>query len=213
MNIQNLRERRSGIVGEMRKLTTLAEQEERDLSKKESKEFDDYRGQLKTLESQLERAEVIADAERSMATDPNQPRRGNDGTFEARCRDFQITKAIAARLEPGSVDAGRENEVSAELARRSGKTPQGFLVPHEIFIERRAAVVTSGSGGNLVPDPHRADLFIDVLRASLQVQALGATILDGLVGNIDIPRLTGSATTYWVAEDSAITGSTTLMTR
>jgi HK97 family phage major capsid protein len=141
-----------------------------------------------------------------MATDPNQPRRGNDGTFDQACRDFQITRAIAARLEPGSVDAGREHEVSQELARRSGKKPQGILIPHEVFLEKRA-VLTSGSGGNLVPDPHRADLFIDVLRANLQVQSLGATILDGLVGNIDIPRLTASATSYWVAENSAITGS------
>jgi HK97 family phage major capsid protein len=190
----------------MRALTTLAEKEERDLTGDESTKFDEYRGQLKSMEGQLERAEVIADAERSMATDPNQPRRGNDGTFDQACRDFQITKAIAARLEPGSVDAGREHEVSMELARRSGKTPRGILVPHEVFIERRD-VLTSGSGGNLVPEQHRADLFIDVLRARLQVQALGATVLSGLVGNQDIPRLTGSATGYWVAEHGALTES------
>jgi HK97 family phage major capsid protein len=206
MDIQTLRERRHGIVEGMRALTTLAEKEERDLSGDESTEFDKYRGQLKSLEGQLERAEVIADAERSMATDPNQPRRGNDGTFAQRCLTYQITKAIAAQMDPASVDAGLEHEVSQELARRSGKTPQGFLVPHEVFIERRD-VLTSGSGGNLVPDPHRADLFVDVLRANLQVQSLGATVLDGLVGNQDIPRLTGSSTGYWVAEHAAVTES------
>lgn len=190
----------------MRALTTLAETEERDLTGDESTKFDEYRGQLKSLEGQLERAEIIADAERSMQVDPNQSQRGYDGTFDQACRDFMVTKAIAARLEPGSVDAGREHEVSQELARRSGKTPQGILVPHEVFIERRD-VLTSGSGGNLVPEQHRADLFIDVLRTRLTVQALGATVLDGLVGNQDIPRLTGSATGYWVAEHGAVTES------
>jgi len=206
MSIQALRERRSGIVEGMRTLTSLAETEERDLTGKESKQFDGFKSQLKSLEGQLEREEVMADAERSMATDPNQPRRNNDGTFETACRNFQITKAIAARLEPGSVDAGRESEVSQELARRSGKTPRGILVPHDVFIERRD-VLTSGSGGNLVPEQHQAGLFIDVLRTRLQVQALGATILDGLIGNQDIPRLTGSATGYWVAEHGALTES------
>jgi len=207
MNIQALRERRSGIVESMRTITQLAETEERDLTGDESTEFDKYRGQLKSLEGQLERAEIISDAERSMQVDPNQPRRGNDGTFDQACRDFQITRAIAARLEPGSVDAAREHEVSMELARRSGKTPQGILVPHEVFMERRD-ILTSGSGAHLIPEQHRADLFIDVLRARLQVSSLGATVLSGLVGNQDIPRLTASATGYWVAEHGALTEST-----
>jgi HK97 family phage major capsid protein len=205
MNIQAIRERRSGIVESMRTITQLAETEERDLSTKESKDFDEFRGQLKSLEGQLERAEVIADAERSMATDPNQPQRGTDGTFEQQCRSYQITKAIGARIEPGSVDAGREHEISQELAHRSGKTPQGFMVPHEIFEER--AGLTTGTGGNLVPTVHQADRFIDPLRPKLLVQAMGATILSGLVGNQEIPKLIGSVDTEWLGEHSAVSDS------
>lgn len=205
MDLQLIKERKAAVVDEMRSLTNTAMAEERDLDTKENTQFETLKDKLKGFESQISRAEVLAEAERSMAASPGSPR-GMGDTFERACRNFQITKAIAARLEPGSVDAGREHEVSQELARRSGRSPQGILVPHEIFIERRD-VLTSGSGAHLVPEQHRADLFIDRLRASLQVQALGATVLSGLVGNQDIPRLTGSATGYWVAEHNAITES------
>ncbi|MEW8684064.1 MAG: phage major capsid protein, partial [Candidatus Thiodiazotropha endolucinida] len=104
------------------------------------------------------------------------------------------------------VDAGREFEISQELANRSGRKPSGIYVPHEVFLEKRA-ITTAGTGGELVPTQHRADLMIDRLRASLQVQNLGATILPGLVGDQDIPRLVGSATPYWVAEHTNITPS------
>jgi len=206
MNIQAIREQRSTAVKEMRAITELAGKETRDLSGDESTKFDALRGQLTSLDSQLERAQVIADAERSMAADTNQPQRGNDGDFETACRNFSVTKAIAQQLAPSEVDAGRELEISQELARRSGASPAGILVPHEVFLEKRD-VLTSGSGGNLVPEQHRADLMIDRLRASLQVQGLGATVLTGLVGNQDIPRLTGSASAYWVAEHGAVTES------
>ncbi|MEW8052725.1 MAG: phage major capsid protein [Candidatus Thiodiazotropha sp.] len=206
MNIQTIRERRSNVVNNMRDLTEKAASEERDLSDDESTKFDEYRSQLSNLDNQLERAQVIAEAERSMAVDPNQPRFGHDGSFEEQCRNFSVTRAIAAHLEPGQVDAGREFEISQELAIRSGRKPSGIYVPHEVFLEKRA-ITTTGTGGELVPTQHRADLMIDRLRASLQVQSLGATILDGLIGSQEIPRLTGSATPYWVAEHGDVTGS------
>ncbi|MEW8001002.1 MAG: phage major capsid protein, partial [Candidatus Thiodiazotropha endolucinida] len=206
LNIQTIRERRSNVVNNMRSLTEKAVNEERDLSDDESAKFDEYRSQLSTLDKQLDRAQVIADAERSMAVDPNQPRFGYDGCFEEQCRNFSVTRAIAAHLEPGQVDAGREFEISQELANRSGRKPSGIYIPHEVFLENRA-ITTTGTGGELVPTQHRADLMIDRLRTSMQVQALGATILDGLVGNQEIPRLTGSATPYWVAEHADVTPS------
>jgi HK97 family phage major capsid protein len=52
---------------------------------------------------------------------------------------------------------------------------------------------------------HRGDLFIDALRAQLIIGRLGATVLDNLVGDQDIPRQTGSASAQWVAEDGALT--------
>jgi HK97 family phage major capsid protein len=204
MNVQTIRERRNNVVSEMRNLTEAAANDDRDLNDAEAKRFDELRGNLSSLDRQLERAEVIAEAERSMPVTPLRP--GQDGSFEDQCRNFSITRAIAAQLEPRSVDAGREFEISQEIARRSGRNPAGFFVPHEVFQEQRAATTTT-QGGELVPTQHRADLMIDRLRASLQVEALGATVLSGLVGDQSIPRLTQSATAYWVAEHGAVTES------
>ncbi len=91
-------------------------------------------------------------------------------------------------------------------------------MPDEVFraTERRAfgdnvmLTGTSGSPGAaypLYPTQHRPDLFIDRLRSALVVERLGATVLNDLQGDQDIPRQTGSATHAWVAEDAAITDS------
>ena len=204
MNLQTIRERRGNVVAEMRNLTEAAATEDRDLNDKETAKFDELRGRLTNLDKQLERAEVIAEAERSMQGTPLRP--GQDGNFEDACRNFSVTRAIAAQLEPRSVDAGREFEISQEIARRSGRNPSGFFVPHEVFTERRTATTTT-QGAELVPTQHRADMMVDRLRASLQVEALGATVLPGLVGDQSIPRLTQSASAYWVAEHGAVTES------
>ena len=56
----------------------------------------------------------------------------------------------------------------------------------------------------LYPTTLRPDLFIDRLRSALVVQRAGATVLDGLVGQIDVPKQTGSATAQHVLEDGAL---------
>lgn len=205
MNLQAIREKRSSITDQMKKLNNLALKEQRDLSESELKEFNDFEQELSGLNNLEQRANLIADSERRMATDPNHVRRGNDGTFEQRCNDFSITKAIAAKIDP-SVDAGLENEVSQEIAHRSGRKASGIYMPHEVFKEQRA-VLTSGTGGNLVPTQHRADMMIDRLREKLKVQSLGATVMSGLTGDQEIPKLNTSATGYWLAEHEDLTRS------
>ena len=103
-----------------------------------------------------------------------------------------------------SMMAGKR-EISAELERRSGRKAQGFYVPHEIFEKR--AITTGGSGGSLYPETHRPDLYIDRLRNKLRVLQLGATVLDGLVGDQDIPKLVTSVTGHWIDEHADTTQS------
>lgn len=49
--------------------------------------------------------------------------------------------------------------------------------------------------------------FITLLRNKMVVNQMGARMLSGLAGNVAIPRMTGGATAYWVAENSAPTES------
>jgi HK97 family phage major capsid protein len=200
MTIQELREKRNATVQEMRALTATAEKESRDLTKKEVGRFDGLKTELVKIDGQLERAQVIADAERSMQTD--EPRRGNDGSFGQMEQRFSLVRAIQAQTDPRSTDCGLELEVSAELARRSGRSPRGIMVPFAVAEQRD--VLTSNTGGNLVPNPLRADQFIDVLRINPTVARAGAMTLDGLVGDVDIPRQITSGSTTTVTEHAAV---------
>ena len=65
----------------------------------------------------------------------------------------------------------------------------------------------STAGGNLVATDLMADAFIDLLRNRSVVQRAGAQTMNGLVGNVAIPKQTGAATAYWVAESGAPTES------
>ena len=168
------------------------------------------KGELEKLEKDLARAEFLAEAERRMAG--GTPVGNADHRFETECREFSIRKAIASQIPGINIDAGRELEISRELERRAGfGPPQGVLVPMQVF-EKRVDIVSTGlpaagPGSNIIATDFRPDQFIDILRVAMRVRSLGARVLNGLVGNVDIPKLKASATAYWVAENAAITAS------
>lgn len=114
--------------------------------------------------------------------------------------NYSITKVINAMIDKDWGSAGYEREVSQELAKRTGRQPQGILVPHEALVTRDITV--AGAPG-LVGTDHLAGDFIDRLRQETMVLQLGARVLSGLQGNVSIPRRTGSVTTAWVAEGAA----------
>ena len=63
------------------------------------------------------------------------------------------------------------------------------------------------AGGNLVAEDLLGHSFIDLLRNNMITQELGVVQMDGLVGDVAIPKQTGAATAYWVAEGAVPTES------
>lgn len=127
-------------------------------------------------------------------------------------KSFSFMRAINALANPGdraAYDAaGFEREVSDAAAKAAGKTARGIFVPGEILRAKRDLnVTTATAGGNSVATDLMADAFIDLLRNKSIVQRAGATVMNGLVGNVAIPKQTGAATAYWVAESGAPTES------
>lgn len=195
MKLHELQEARSRTVAKMRALTDKAEAETRDLSDAENTEFGTLKDEVRALDGKIDRAKFLAEAERSA---PAILHNGTgDGRFEERARDFSLVKAIGAAMGE-DVDAGFEREMSAEVKRRSGRKFQGIAVPDQYFMQRRT-MLTTGAAEPLYPTQHRADIYIDMLRDALVIGRLGATVLDNLVGDQDIPKQTGSAVAYWVA--------------
>ncbi len=206
MTLRELMEKRAAIVAEMRKINDAPGGDGGDLSDSQNKKFGELRADLKQTDDAIERQKLIDEADRradgeAITGDP-------DKDFDRECRAFSLTRAIAGKAG-FDVDDGREREVSAELNRRHAGAFKGVAVPMQVFEKRviTTAAPVGGPGANIIATDFRGDQFIDILRAKLVTQGLGATVLSGLRGNVDIPRLKTSATTGWVAENAAITPS------
>jgi len=132
------------------------------------------------------------------------------GLTEQEARTFSFVRAFNALANPtdrkAQEAAAFEREASDAVAAKQGRSAQGFFVPAEVQ-RRDLNVTTATAGGNTVATNLLASSFIDLLRNKMAVTGLGAQFLSGLSGNIAIPRATGGATAYWVAESGAPTES------
>lgn len=124
---------------------------------------------------------------------------------------FSLVRALNAAMTGDWSKAGFERDVSLALAKRSGRETTGFFMPSDVTMQRDATpgyvVGEATQGGNLVATELRASSFIDLLRSKAIVTRLGATVISGLVGNLEIPRQTGASSTFWIAENGTPTAS------
>lgn len=186
MNLASLQENRASKIAELRALG----------DNPDATKFDAIEAEVRKLDKDIKRAATLAEFERQSEAEP-------DHKFEAETREFSVAKAIRESVN-GNL-TGREAEVSAELGK--GREVRGVMIPTSaIFGETRAQTAgTATAGGNTVATAMGG--LIDRLRPVLAVQGMGATVISGLVGNLDLPKLTGGPSSHWVAEDGASTES------
>ncbi|MCX5966682.1 MAG: phage major capsid protein [Cyanobacteria bacterium] len=120
---------------------------------------------------------------------------------------YSLIRAVKAAATGDWSQAGFERECSRALEQQMGREARGFFMPENLSVRTPYITSTANAAGNLVGTELHGEMFIDALRNRLAVAELGATMLPGLVGNVDIPRRTGLTSTYWVAEGSAVTES------
>ena len=132
------------------------------------------------------------------------------GLDKRETKRYSMMRAINALANPGDAAAQRaaafERECSEATSAKLGKQARGFMVPTEVQ-RRDLNVTTATAGGNLVATELLGGSFIDALRNAMVIDRMGTRMLTGLVGNIAIPRLSGTGTAYWVAENTAPTES------
>ena len=104
-------------------------------------------------------------------------------------------------------NAGFERECSKAIEQQTGTRAREFYIPSNLEVRTPYITTTATAAGNLVGTVLDQGNFIDALRKSLKVFELGATILSGNVGNLDVPCQSDLTSTYWVAEGSNITQS------
>jgi len=125
-------------------------------------------------------------------------------------RNYSLVRAIQAADAKDWSKAGFELEVSKELAKKQSRQPKGFFVPDFGWQTRTvstAAGATFGAGSNIVPEDYRGDRFIDALISTSILGQVGATVLNGLSGNVAIPKISTSTAAAFIAEGGSVGNS------
>lgn len=155
---------------------------------------------------------------------------GAVGLTEKEAKSFSFMRAIRAMVNPAdraAQSAARfEFEVSEAAMKTLGRSAKGVLIPNDVLLvqspeqararaalQARAALAygTPAAAGRLVATELASGSFIDILRNAMMVRTLGATILNDLVGDLDIPRKATASSATWVGSegaDAAETGMT-----
>jgi HK97 family phage major capsid protein/HK97 family phage prohead protease len=132
------------------------------------------------------------------------------GLSEKESRSFSFLRAINYLSNPtdraAREAAAFEIEASDAAAAKLGRQSRGITIPQEV-LRRDLNVGAATAGGNLVQTVLDSGSFIDLLRNASALDQAGATVLTGLTGNVAIPRQSGAATAYWVAESGSPTES------
>jgi HK97 family phage major capsid protein len=201
MNLKELNEKRGAKAKEARALIDAANTAKRELSAEE-------RGKIATLQTECEGLdEQITTEIRQQALEKGKivPLSKQEERDMGR---FDYTKLLrhlhrTAKGQPSKID-GIEADLIAEGEREAseaGIEPGGVMLPRAFVrrggnIEQRDVTATGGSngdqGGNTIVT-NKAGLLDTFYLASV-LQNNGATVLEGLVGNLDIPRLVADGT-------------------
>lgn len=195
-----LREKRAAKVAEMRTLHAKDK-----LGENEEQRFKALETEVADIDGQIAREERMATFER-------EEQRGepiNGGEFGRELRNYSLAAAINGALS-GRL-SGREAEIDQELKRgresRSGASGIHLAVPSEILLgtaEQRSQTVGTASAGGYTVATNLAAVA-DRFRPALKVESMGATVLRGLTGFLDLPNLATSGTANWVAENGNAT--------
>lgn len=200
------KQERAKLIAEARGLLDKAEGEKRDLSGDEDVRYKALLAQADKLQGQIEREERLQQAEGSLATNSRQAPSAVIGMNAHEVNQYSLVRALRAAAQNDWRGAELEREASAAVAVQLRREPQGFFVPAD-WAQRDLVVGTNTAGGHTVQTELLAQSFIELLRSRMVVRQAGATTLSDLQGNIAIPRQTGGATAYWVAENGAPTES------
>ena len=119
-------------------------------------------------------------------------------------RNYSFLRALNAASRGDWSGAGFEAEMSAEVAHKRNKQPQGFYVPDFAWGQRELTVETNASGGFFAPSVQLANEWVNALRAKMVLPGLGMRIMSGLQTKIQIPKISAGASAGFVAESGAV---------
>ena len=131
------------------------------------------------------------------------------GLTEKETKRFSILKAINAMANPTDRKAQEaakfEFECSEAAQRAYGTTAQGVMLPDEVLRNWNQRDLNASDDSNLIGQDYRAGDFIDVLRNNSAVMPM-ATMLNGLSGDVKIPRKTAASSAAFISSEGGAAG-------
>ncbi|MBK8853068.1 MAG: phage major capsid protein [Saprospiraceae bacterium] len=200
MKIEQLRADYTAKLERQEELLVLTEA--RDFTPEEETEFDTLTREIKDLTKKIEKENEIEAAKERIAASKvsrGQAKKSEEGKVAEK---FSILRAISQMANGVRADQldGAEGEMHQEAVREAkakGQIVSGFGVPSAHLRAQDAA--TAATAGNFIATDLDSTV-IPALRPKLVMSSLGATALNGLVGNLDLPAGNAIATATWEGE-------------
>ena len=189
----------------------------RDLNEDENTEFDLLEEEITSLKAKIDRQTKFDEsAKRNAGVHFSNVEQKESKEVTRAKSEYSLVRAIGLRANGKQLD-GVEAEMQQEAeseAKERGVSLEGVSLPSFMMdLQKRDLTVgTAATAGNLVQTDLGA--VVPALRPRLKVAEMGATILSGLVGNLDLPIGNGLASAAWEGENDTTaetTPSTTLL--
>jgi HK97 family phage major capsid protein len=135
------------------------------------------------------------------------------GMSDDETQRFSVVRLVNALLSGDHRTAGFEFEACAAAEQKAQRVEarnvsggNGYRLPAEVLSNWTMApsnqrVLNTTDDSALVPTEHLAGSFISLLRKQSSVMRAGVTVLNGLSGNVDIPKQLTGGSAGWIATE------------
>lgn len=221
-----LKQERAEKRAKLQEIHNAAKEEKRNYTEDEQSQVDTLLGEVRSLDTQIERAEgVEAELARSAAAAAGNGSAKDLSSKEERdLKNFSFLK-IARSAATGEKLEGLEKEMQEEARnemRNSGITPSSNSLQIPTLVlrnawgsEKRDVTATGGSNGSQggVTVATSVQGYIEALQNRTLLTTLGAGMMTGLVGNIDMPRENAVFAPSWEGENDDAAESSPTFTK
>ncbi len=196
-NSIEIRQERAELIGKADTLLNLAKGESRDFTTDEQTSYD---GMMTNIDKLAKDIEVVERQEKLNAELASTPVsfETNKNIVPKEARDYSVFKAVEGYLNGKMDGIEREaHEQAVSEARSSGSAILGIGIPASMLENR--ALVSEGSSSIA---PTTLGAFQDGLRENAVYEQVGATVLNGLSANTEIPVVGANNAAYASAENA-----------
>lgn len=209
-----LKQERSEKRAKLQEIHNAAKEEKRDYTEAEQGQVDTLLEEIRGLDSSIERAEATEkELQRNAAAAAGAGSAQEISKKEEReLKNYSFLSVVRAAANNSPLE-GLEREMQEEAKkemRDASITPQNgsLQIPSLVLrkawnMEQRDITATGGTDGDQggVNIQTNVSGYIETLKTKSILMGLGADMMDGLVGNLDIPREASDFVPTWKAEN------------